>query len=264
MCQHLGTALGVIKQIASSARYHGLMLNERYLHHFFSHTFLGAGGMLDLCGETAAILLHPEWPTCKEATSVCYGRYRCTGGKFLPLEDGTAGFIDFAIGEYARPKIGIEFSLKAGWADEEVTYDFVKLLDARNSFEAVISFNVILRPKGLSKPLRNNDLGRIIQILNASQEQRPLVTERLAMSGKMLRLFEAMNAAYEEAENRLQTQVCEDARRRYFLITELAPNDERRHWYYDTAAELFRPVDGPGLPPFFDDPDPGQAQATTT
>lgn len=264
MCQHLGTALAVIKRIAASARYHGLMLNERYLHHFFSHTFLGTGGMLDLCGETAAILLHPEWPTCKEATSVCYGRYRFTGVKYIPVDDGTAGFIDFAIGEYARPKIGIEFSLKAGWTAEEVAYDFVKLLDARNPFEAVISFNVILRPKGLSKPLRDDDLGRVIQILDASPEQRQLVIERLAMSGKMLRLFQAMNGAYEEAENRLQTEVCEDARLRYFLITELAPNDERRHWYYDTAAELFRPVDGPGLPPFFDHPESRQAQAATT
>jgi hypothetical protein len=48
----------------------------------------------------------------------------------MPMtEGGNAGFIDFAIGDYSRPSIGVEFCLKTSWNLEEVVYDFLKLID---------------------------------------------------------------------------------------------------------------------------------------
>ena len=50
-------------------------------------------------------------------------------GCYLPKDvdgdDRGAGFIDFAIGPYAKPEIGVEVCLKYGWPDEDVVYDFL-------------------------------------------------------------------------------------------------------------------------------------------
>ncbi|MCD6506565.1 hypothetical protein J7M22_08050, partial [Candidatus Poribacteria bacterium] len=122
--------LKVILEIAQSIKYGGLMLNERYLHHFFSHILQKKYNMLNLSGDNGNITLHPEWPTYKEQTKLDYGRYKKVNGKYYPDKNGTAGFIDFAIGDYNKPDIGIEFSLKYGWSHEEIVYDFLKLLDS--------------------------------------------------------------------------------------------------------------------------------------
>ena len=102
-------------------------------------------------GQANDIRLHPEWPTYKESTGLFFGRYRRINRHYYPVDDGRkGGFLDFAVGEYRQPHIGIEFTLKPSWNNEETVYDFVKLLDGRNSsLKAVVSFDVILRCNGL-------------------------------------------------------------------------------------------------------------------
>ena len=132
--------LKIILEIAQSIKYSGLMLNERYLHHSFSHLLQEKYNLLNLTGDCRAITLHPEWPTYKEQTGLTFGRYRRVNGIYEPDANGTAGFIDFAIGDYNKPDIGIEFSLRYdGWPHEEIVFDFLKLLDSNNPFKASIS-----------------------------------------------------------------------------------------------------------------------------
>ena len=54
------------------------------------------------------------------------------------------------IGSYDAPKIGVEFSLKTGWDDEEVVYDFLKVLDPRTPFTTTFSHNLIIRENNLA------------------------------------------------------------------------------------------------------------------
>lgn len=191
-------------------RHGGLMLNERYLHHFFSHLLQDKHNLLDLTGGKGVISLHPEWPTYKKQTNLFYGRYKKENGKYKPNVDGTAGFIDFAIGDYRKPDIGIEFSLKYGWSNEEIVYDFLKLLDEKNPFNASISFNVILRE------------GKLVK-------------------GKSLRnLEEHMNEAFREAVNRLNNERCDPSRELHLIVTEIDKDNNRRLWHYDRASSKFR------------------------
>lgn len=207
--------LRIILEFAQSMKYGGLMLNERYLHHFFSHRLQEEENLLNLTGDREAITLHPEWPTYKKQTGLLYGRYRSENGKYRPKSNGTAGFIDFAIGDYYKPEIGIEFTLKFGWSQEEIVYDFLKLLDQKNPFKTAISFNVILRHWRLVKgrPLEN--------------------------------IEERMNNTITEAAKRLKINRIGIPRELYFIITEIAKDNSRRHWHYDRTIGKFEN----GLPP---------------
>lgn len=144
--------------VAESIQHDGLMLNERYLHHHFSHLIQKKHDPLNLRGDKRAIVLHPEWPTYKKQTGLCYGRNRRENGKYRPNTEGTAGFIDFAVGSYYEPHIGIEFSLKYGWSNEDIIYDFLKLLDRQNPFKTSVSLNLIFRNWGLVR-------GRSLEVL---------------------------------------------------------------------------------------------------
>jgi len=201
--------LKVILEVAQSIKYRGLMLNERYLHHFFSHLLQEKHSLLNLTGDNAPIMLHPEWPTYKKQTRLAYGQYRREDKKYQPNPNGTAGFIDFAIGDYRRPDIGIEFSLKYGWSNEEILYDFLKLLDKKNPFKTSISFNIILRQR------------------------------RLVKGAYLRNLEEHMNNAYREAVTRLNKDVCDSSRELYLIVTELDKNNNRRHWHYDGTVSRF-------------------------
>ena len=55
-------------------------LNERYVHHAFSHRLQAQFSCLDLAAPHQTLLLHPEWPTCKKSTGVAYAKYRKTNG----------------------------------------------------------------------------------------------------------------------------------------------------------------------------------------
>jgi len=206
---------GIILGIANSIKNRGPMLNERYLHHFFSHLIQQKYGLLSLNEKDSVICLHPEWPTYKKSTCLKYGRYRNQNGKYMPSESGTSGWIDFAIGNYKRPHIGIEFCLKYGWSDEEVVYDFLKLLDGRNPFKASISYNVIFRERALVR------------------------------GGFLKDLEQHMEESYKEAVKRLDVNVCDDSRELCFIVTEVDKDDKRRHWHYDRTSGGFKE----GLPP---------------
>lgn len=208
--------LKVILEIAQSTKYRGLMLNERYLHHCFSHLLQEKYNLLNLTRDNAVIILHPEWPTFKKQTGLAYGRYRRENGKYKPNANGTAGFIDFAIGDYNEPDIAIEFSLKYGWSNEEIVYDFLKLLDKKNPFNASISFNIILRQR------------------------------RLVKGGYLRDLEKHMNNAYGEAVKRLNNDICDNSRELYLIVSEMDKDNNRRHWHYDRTRDRFKD----GLPVF--------------
>lgn len=201
--------LNIIIKIAKSIKFNGLMLNERYLHHFFQHLFQKKYNSLNLTNNNA-ITLHPEWPTYKKQTKLNFGKYKKVNGVYLRNNNGTAGFIDFAIGDYNKPDIGIEFSLRYGWSNEEIVYDFLKLLDSQNPFKVSISFNIIFRERELVK-------GGYLEDLEAH-----------------------MNKAYNEAVLRLNNNVCDVSRELYFIVTEIDKNNNRRHWYYDRTSGKLR------------------------
>ncbi len=200
--------LDTVFNIAKSVKNHGLILNERYLHHYFSHLIQDQSISLDLTGNRTEIIVHPEWPTYKKQTGLLFGRYKIKNRKYLPDISGTAGFLDFAIGDYYRPDIGIEFTLKFGWSHEEIIYDFLKLLDNRNPFKTSISLNIILRHLGL-------------------------------VSGKSLKnLEDHMNDAFKEATERLETEIT-GSRELYFILVELDKDSNRRFWSYDRITNKF-------------------------
>ena len=202
--------LKIILDIAKSIRYNGLILNERYLHHYFSYSLLkNERQCLNLTDSSTMIALHPEWPTYKKQTGLAYGRYKKENNIYLPNKVGSAGFIDFAIGDYKRPDIGIEFSLKYGWSREELVYDFLKLLDKKNPFKVSISLNIIFRQK------------------------------RLVSEGHLSNLEERMNEAYREAIRRLNGDKCDDSRELYLIVTEI-DRYNNRHWYYDKKSNKFK------------------------
>jgi hypothetical protein len=193
-------------------------LNERYVHHAFSHRVQAAFPCLDLSAPHHMLLLHPEWPTFKKATRLRYAKYHKVNGCYLPKDvDGDergAGFIDFAIGAigpYSKPEIGVEFCLSYGWRDEDVVYDFVKVLDARNPFRVVLSQTFVLRDNNLALQAGRKDLE------------------------------EHMRRALGQAVDRLAAHGCAQDREVHLLISEIATH-ERRHWHYDQASSAF--IDG--------------------
>lgn len=202
--------LKIILEIAQSIRYNGLMLNERYLHHLFSHLLQEDYRLLNITGDDKTIVLHPEWPTYKKQMSLAFARYRKVDGIYKPDVNGTAGFIDFAIGDYNKPDIGIEFTLKYGWSHEEIVYDFLKLLDRKNPFKVSISFNIIFRERRLVKGRHLSDLE------------------------------ESMNRAYRETVSRLDNNMCDDSRELYLIVTEIDKDDNRRHWHCDRPSSGFK------------------------
>ncbi len=200
--------LEAIVEIARSIKYRGEMLNERYLHHYFSHLLQDKYNLLNLV-EGNPIGLHPEWPTYKKTTQIFYARYKKEQGIYIPSEDGKGGWIDFAIGDYEKPDIGIEFKLGYGWTHENVVFDFLKMLDQRLPFSAAFSFNVIFRP------------------------------DRLTTGNRLMNLENHLNDAYKEAVNRLKSKMVDDSREIYFMVSEIAKNN-RRHWHYDKTMNRFK------------------------
>ena len=222
---HIERVLMILGELAAHFPNHGLMLNERYLHHVFSHALQQATpptetNLLDYRGPTSGLMLHPEWPTYKEATGLLTGgRYSRPDKKtFSTIQEGGrgAGFIDFALGHYSSPEIGVEFMLKDSWLTEETVFDFMKLLDARNSsFKHVVSFGIILRANGLPPD---------------AETYRSLADKALAEAARRLDQF------YKESDRMV-----------YFVLTEVA-YDGRRYHYYDPNTRRF--VTSDGLPPF--------------
>lgn len=207
----LNDVLTILGEIATSIQYNGFILNERYLHHYFSHQIQEKYSIMNLLEQKTILKLHPEWPTYKETTQISYGRYKKKEKCYQPDPNGTAGFIDFAIGDYNKPTIGIEFSLKYSWANEEIVYDFLKMLDSKNPFFASISWNIIFRKNGLAR------------------------------RGDLSNLETHMDDAYKEAIDRLGKNVCEFSTRKiYFMIIEIDQNNRRRCWAFDPTERRFK------------------------
>ena len=201
---------------ALSIVHHGSMLNERYLHHYLSRLLQESHPLLDLAGPTGDIKLHPEWPTFKKATGIEGGRYKGDRKVYQPDDvTGKEGAIDFALGDYDRPEIGIELLLKVGWDGDEVAFDFLKLLDGRNkSFKSVIGWSVLMRK-----------------------------AEKLSLAGRKQNIYEGMKKALQAAKTMLAACPCPLDRRCVFIVSEIAKQD-RRHWYWDSEKEDFVPTEG--------------------
>lgn len=201
---------------ALSIVHHGSMLNERYLHHYLSRLLQESHPLLDLAGPTGDIKLHPEWPTFKKATGIEGGRYKGDKKRYTPDDvTGTEGAIDFALGDYDHPEIGIELLLKEKWDGNEVAFDFLKLLDGRNkSFKSVIGWSVLLRD-----------------------------AKKLSQAGRKQNIYDGMKEALAAAKNLLTAYPCPLDRRCVFIVSEIAKLD-RRHWYWDLAKDDFVPTEG--------------------
>lgn len=123
-------------------------LNERHLHHWFSYVMQSHGLSLGL--RDSEPILHPEWPTYKERTCIAYARYKrhdLQQTREYRVDDrGVAGYLDFAIGPYEAPLVGVEMTLKRGWAHEEIVFDLMKLLHPSMPFAFAASLNVLLAP----------------------------------------------------------------------------------------------------------------------
>jgi hypothetical protein len=217
MPEYWRETLDAVNAILLDMSYQGERLNERYLHHAFSHQIqCGEPNPLDLVGPAAALRLHPEWATYKQETGIRFGKYRKEGRCYQPVEDGTkGGFVDFALGPYTTPKVAVEFKLysTSGWKQEGIVYDFLKLLDGRNPFQAVVSVIVLHRRNGLP----NGHGGNIVPYVNQAYQ------DALARLG---------TGPFRPNPDRLQR----------FILTEIAPNG-RRHWFSGGFAEVA------GVPP---------------
>ena len=212
----------VVNTLLLGMPYHGPLLNERYLHHFFSHKIQAIDPkLMDLLDAATPMRLHPEWPTYKEATGIDCGKYREVDGRYLSVDSGKkGGFIDFALGPYLAPEVAVEFKLLFGWQGESIVFDYMKLLDARNPFKAVVQATVLMRPNGL------------------------------AAAGRRDAIQAAMNTAYHEAVGRLGNGLSRPAADRLhrFVVTELGPN-ERRHWYQgDIGGDFSEKIGAWALP----------------
>ncbi len=206
---HITPVLEIIRKMADEITW-GTDLNERYLHHWFSHLVqkkLG-GTCFPTKTSTSTVLLHPEWPTWKKSGAQ-YRKYRKHDGHYRPNEKGNAGFIDFAVGERQKPTIGIEFCLSNSWRHEAVVFDFLKMLDGRLPFQAVVCWIILLRSKGAAE------------------------------GKKQKRLETAMTAAAQEARERLNSDVCGESRKVWFVISEIAAGDKLHHRHLDRKQWCF-------------------------
>ncbi|MGA2853974.1 MAG: hypothetical protein ABSE90_07585, partial [Verrucomicrobiota bacterium] len=177
----------------------------------FSHVVQDAGTSCVPCSaDSQRDQLHPEWPTWKNGIGLLYRKYKKVGKKYRPVprdSPGRAGFIDFAIGEYEKPVIGIEFSLKYGWSDEEIVFDLVKLLDCQLPFKTSISLNFVLREKGCAR------------------------------GGRLAKLAERMQKSVEEAKERLKDDF-DWKRPTWFYVVEVSVT-ERNIWRLDEQKKAF-------------------------
>lgn len=124
--------------------------NERYLHHYFSKLIQEKNPII--YNDLTNCKLHPEWATANQFR-VNGGKYKNENKIYIIHNNGTSGFIDFVLGEYNNPLIGIEFKSSKSWNFQSIVFDYMKLLDKSNNIRTVISFSIIYREKGLSNKL---------------------------------------------------------------------------------------------------------------
>lgn len=126
--------------------------NERYLHHYFSH-YLQKKRPISFDGQS---LIHPEWATSKDGT-IRNAKYKDVGQRYeVSQKSGSPGYIDLAIGDVNRPSFAIEFKMSEHINSKGIEYDYLKLLDGRNSFEKGLSIIVLYGRSRLSKSIYEN------------------------------------------------------------------------------------------------------------
>jgi hypothetical protein len=203
--------LDILKISAENVK-HVNFKNERYLHHYFSYLFQKKFDLLNLSKKDKEIMLHPEWPTYRKVAgmNIDCGRYLKDSGHYLiPGDKGGAAHIDFAIGDYKKPYIGIEFKWIYGWDKVSLASDFLKCMDRRNPFEYTISYTVLFRKKSLSK-----------KVLDTSFHKK-------------------MNETYDKAVKLLNKNICEEKHELYLIVTEIGSDNNRRDWYLDRMKGKF-------------------------
>ena len=185
--------------------------NERYLHHYYSKE-IQEHFEIDFRNLEKS-KLHPEWPTSKKSTGINCSKYRKNDeNKYIVTTNGSSGFIDFAIGDYKEPEFAIEFTSKYVFSREDLTYDFMKLLDDVNPFKNVISFNLIYREKGLPE---GGDKQNIIDKLESIRED---ITKK--EKGRNLKIAKQ--------------------RRLLFWIVEIDQKRKKRFWICENAECKFK------------------------
>lgn len=139
-------------------------LNERYLHHHFTEKiqieYPIVYNNLDKCK------LHPEWATANKFRLNGGGKYKKIGNKYEIDDNGTSGFIDFALGDYNNPEIVIEFKCNKSWQFQSIVFDYMKLMDKNNPLKKVVSISIIYRDKKLSNKLTLNKINESITELS--------------------------------------------------------------------------------------------------
>jgi hypothetical protein len=184
-------------------------LNERYFHHYFSHKLQNTFP-IEFSGVSQSI--HPEWPTYKQSTELDFGKYRLNKDtkKYELNENGTAGFIDFCLGDYEKPEIAIEFIQKYGWSSEDVIFDYMKLLDNKNPYTKVFSIVIICR---------ENDVTKGLCFLNLSSK-----------------IDQCFNQAKERLDNKERFS---NDRYYHFTIIEIDTHGNKRKWYRKKSMNKF-------------------------
>lgn len=176
--------------------------NERYLHHYFSQKIQEAFPVL--YEDYKKSLLHPEWATANKIRTKG-GKYRKNANEYCCDKFGTSGFIDFVIGDYEEPELGIEFKVRNSWNSESLIFDYMKLMDNRNSIKSSISFAIIFRENNLSNRL------------NISK----------------------MNSVLSALEDRLKNGLLADRKFLFRIVEIAAKSQEKRSWYCNNLNKKF-------------------------
>ena len=133
-------------------------LNERYLHHLFSSR-INEDYPVSL---NKSSLLHPEWATHIEGVTNrkggLYLRNKHDKRRYDKTNNGSSGFIDFAIGNVDYPEYAVEFKMFRSFNQEGLIFDYMKLLDLENNIQNAISLAVYYGHSKYSKNCEEKDL----------------------------------------------------------------------------------------------------------
>jgi hypothetical protein len=174
--------------------------NERYLHHYFSEKIQKYYPIV--YEDITKSQLHPEWATAIKGFRNG-GKYKKVGNEYKIDDNGTSGFIDFAIGNYEKPEFGIEFKFCKSWNFQSVVFDYMKLLDSTNSIKKAISFSIIYRQNNFSNKLPKE-----------------------------------LNKTISELQKRLGDRM-ESKRPFLFWIIEIVQNGKKQSWICDSIKKKF-------------------------
>ena len=145
-------------------------LNERYLHHIFSHKLQSFSDKY-IVSLSSVDGLHPEWSTfitgIKERKG---GKYKKDGKEYKAANsnEGSSGYIDFAIGNANKPDYAIEFKMSNNLDKEGVIFDYMKLMDSKNPFEK--SFSVVIY-YGRNRHSKNCEIDTLVDCYNKAKNR---------------------------------------------------------------------------------------------